>query len=436
MNFNILKDIRQQLYESLERGADALFNLGDALLCESQAQSLPELSLSPFFERRWPSVYEALEDGRINIEQLRAIWVKALLAEQAEDEPIWIAVDGTNLARPSAPTSEDRTIIHLPNLPLVDKPISVGWTFSTVVLIPEQTSSWTPILEQQRIESSQTAIEVAIRQLQALRPLFGNRRVIILADRWYSTPEFLRACSLMGYSVLIRLKSNRKLYRKPVRLHKRGAPPKDGPLFQGKRPETHGTADEVWSKQEPTGRTTRISRWKHLHFQQDRDLDLTVVSVEREAAKGTKRDPRVSWFIVLDEVIPLSQIAQQYRRRFSQEHGYRFLKQELLWNRVHVRTPAQFECWSWLVALVFNQLFLARELGQVLHRPWESKKRPVTPQQVRRVMSAILLQVGTPARPCQPRGKSPGRATGFRPLPAPRFPVVCKPRKALLKASG
>ena len=79
MNFNSLKHIRQHLYESLERGADALFNLGDALLCESQAQSLPELSLSPFFERQWPSVYEALEDGRINVEQVRALWVKVLL---------------------------------------------------------------------------------------------------------------------------------------------------------------------------------------------------------------------------------------------------------------------------------------------------------------------------------------------------------------------
>src|SRR2546430_16043675 len=79
---------------------------------------------------------------------------------------------------------------------------------------------------------------------------------------------------------------------------------------------------------------------------------------------------------------------------------------------------------------------LARELGQALHRPWEGTHRPVTPQQVRRVMPAILLQVGTPARPCQPRGISPGRAKGFRPKPAPRFPVVRKTLKVPLKASG
>jgi hypothetical protein len=223
MNFNRLKDIRQQLYACFERGADALFNLADALLSESQAQSLPELSLSPFFERQWPSVYEALEDGRINVEQLRALWVKALLWERAESEPIWIGVDTSNLSRAEAVTSPDRTIIHLSNLPLVDKAIGIGWTFSTVVLLPEQVSSWTPILDQQRVSSEQTAIGVAIAQLQALRPLFGNRRVIILADRWYSTPEFLRACHDLGYSVLIRLKSNRKLYRAPVHLQARGS---------------------------------------------------------------------------------------------------------------------------------------------------------------------------------------------------------------------
>jgi len=436
MNFNRLKQIRQQVYDCMERGADALFNLADALLCESQAQSLPELSLSPCFERQWPSVYEALEDGRINVEQLRAIWVKALLEERAESEPIWLGVDTSNVERATARTSADRTIIHLPNLPLADKAISIGWTFSSVVLIPEQVSSWTPVLDQQRVSSQQTAIGVAIGQLQVLRPLFGKRQVIILADRWYSTPEFLRACHELGYSVLIRLKSNRKLYRVPVRIYKRGAPPKDGPLFQGKRPETHGTADEVCCQESASGGKVEISRWNHLHFQQDRQLDLSVIKVEREAAKGSKRDPRVSWFVMLDAVVALSQVAAHYARRFSQEHGYRFLKQELLWTRVHVRTPAQFERWSWLVALVLNQLYLARELGQVLHRPWERSDRPVTPQQVRRMMPTILLQLGTPARACQPRGKSPGRAKGFRPQPAVRFPVVWKTLKEPLNASG
>jgi DDE superfamily endonuclease len=174
MNFNRLKHIRQHIYESFERGADALFNLADALLCESQAQSLPELSLSPFFERQWPSVYEALEDGRIKVEQVRAIWVSVVLAERAEHDLIWIAVDGSNIARPSAPTSADRTIIHLPNLPLVDKPISVGWAFSTVVVLPEQASSWTPFWSSSASAVSRLRSESPLRNCKPSSPSLGS----------------------------------------------------------------------------------------------------------------------------------------------------------------------------------------------------------------------------------------------------------------------
>jgi hypothetical protein len=44
-------------------------------------------------------------------------------------------------------------------------------------------SSWVGILEQRRIGSNQTAIEVGIEQLRALLPQIA-RPVILLADRW------------------------------------------------------------------------------------------------------------------------------------------------------------------------------------------------------------------------------------------------------------
>jgi len=434
-----LQGIRQQVYGCFKRARDALFNLTDALLSESQAQSLPELSLSAFFERKWPSVYEALEDGWIDVEQLRAVWVNALLSEKGKDEPVWIAVDASGIERADARTSQDRGIIHLSNLPLVDKPIGVGWLFSTVTLLPDEPSSWAPILDQQRIQTEHTPIQVAIAQLQALKPLLGKRRVIVLADRGYCTPTFLRACHDLGYSCLVRLKSDRRLYGPGIRLHKKGPAPKDGALFQGKRKETQAAPEALWVEQDAKGRTVRISSFSNLHFKEDRELLLKVVRVERESAKDTKRDPRVSWFVMLDDFIALQEVASHYCRRFSQEHCYRFLKQDLLWTQVHVRTPEQFERWSWLVVTAFNQLCLARELGQALHRPWERQERSITPGQVRRVMPSLLVQLGTPARLCRPRGISPGRAKGFRPKPAARFPVIRKhpkkPKKPL-KASG
>ena len=56
----VLEQHRQEIYGCLKRAGDALFNLTDAVLSESQARSLAELSLSPSFERKWPSLYEAL----------------------------------------------------------------------------------------------------------------------------------------------------------------------------------------------------------------------------------------------------------------------------------------------------------------------------------------------------------------------------------------
>ena len=81
------------------------------------------------------------------------------------------------------------------------------------MLLPEQPSSWVGILEQRRIGSEQTAIEVGIEQLRAVLPQVRGRPVILLADRWYATASFVHACHELGCQALIRLKRNRKLYR-------------------------------------------------------------------------------------------------------------------------------------------------------------------------------------------------------------------------------
>lgn len=429
MYFNILQQARQQMYDSFKRSAGALFNLCDALLSESQASSLAELSLSPFFARGWPSVYEALQDGRIDQEQVRALWLDALI--EPGDTPIWLGIDSSSIARPEAECSADRGMIYVPNLPHATKPVSVGWQFSTLMLLPEQPSSWVGILDQRRISTEQTAIEVAIGQLQAVVPQL-KRPAILLADRWYAVAAFVHACRDLGLSALIRLKRNRKLDRPaPARVPgQRGAPRKHGALFQGSRPETHGPADAVWEGTDERGKRVVVSCWKHLHFRERPQLEVSVIRVQREAARDTKRDPRESWFVwVGDQDIPLEQVATWYKRRFSQEHGYRFLKQDLLWEQARLRTPEQFERWSWIVACACNQLLLLKQSGQVVLRPWESCQRPATPRQVRRVMPANLAQLGTPAPAPKPRGKSPGWRKGRQRTPPPRFPVVRKPKK-------
>jgi DDE superfamily endonuclease len=324
MHFNTLERLRQQMYDCFERSRDALFNVSDALLSEWHARSLPELSLSPFLERRWPSVYEALQDGRINVERLREIFVQAVLEGKAPEEPIWLGIDSSSMQRLEADSSEDRGMIYVPNMPHATTPVSVGYQFSTVMLLPEQASSWVGILEQRRIGTAQTAIEVGIAQVRALLPLLPGRRVILLADRWYATAAFVRICHELRMGALIRLKRNRKLYRAapPRQPKQRGAPCKQGALFQGTRPETYGPADAQWEGADEHGKRVVVSCWTGLHFREAPEVEARVIRVLREAARDSKRDPRESWFVWTGpEEIPLEQVRIWYRKRFSQEHG-------------------------------------------------------------------------------------------------------------------
>src|SRR6266568_1173180 len=177
MNLNILDDFRHEVYECFDRAADALFNTVDALLTETQAHSFPELSLSPRFERRWCSLYEAFEDGRIDQERLRRVFAKYLL-RPVDGERVWLGIDATSIERPQSQTSPDRSVVYKPNLLESSKPISYGWQFSTVVILPVQSSSWTAVLAQQRIRSDQTSVEVAAAQLRELAPLVEGRPIV------------------------------------------------------------------------------------------------------------------------------------------------------------------------------------------------------------------------------------------------------------------
>jgi hypothetical protein len=298
MHFNTVERFRQQVYDCFERQQDALFNLCDALVSEPAARSLAELSLSPFFVRRWPSLYAALQDGRINTERLRGVFVRALLAEYPLDEPVWLGLDSSGMERLEADSSADRGMIYVPNLPHATTPVSVGYQFSTLMLLPQQPSSWVGVLEQRRISTTETAIEVGIAQLRAVVPHI-QRRVIVLADRWYATGRFVQACREVGCAALIRLKVNRKLYRSapPRKPGQRGAPAKHGALFQGSRPETHGPADAEWEGVDEQGKRVVVSCWQGLHFRDAPQVPVTVIRVLREAARDSKRDPRISWFL-------------------------------------------------------------------------------------------------------------------------------------------
>ncbi len=75
-NLNRLSAFRQDVYDRLGHARDALFELSDAVLLSGRLNitSLAALSLLPVFRRKWPSAYEALQDGRPDREALFGLY--------------------------------------------------------------------------------------------------------------------------------------------------------------------------------------------------------------------------------------------------------------------------------------------------------------------------------------------------------------------------
>ena len=421
-----LADFRIQLYGCFRKAGDALFNIIDALLSETAARSLAELSLSPFCIRRWCSIYQALQHAEIDRQELRRVFA-AQAPQPTAGKRLVLGVDASSIARSCSKTAADRTYVHQSNVPEGCKPVTPGWQFSTLTVLPEVPSSWTYILDNVRVVSDQTQGEAASNQLKEVVPLLPVRP-LVLGDGYYASIVFLLLMADCPCDLLLRSAKNRVLYRPaPPRTGGRGAPRKDGARFACKDPATHAAPDEEWQGTNRDGQEVQVSVWHHLHFKKARAMEVSIIRVVRPHAQDTERDPRTSWFLFRGEQMPaLSEASDLYGRRYSQEHGYRVDKQNLLWETPRLRTPEQFQHWTDLVACVRNLLYLARPIAAKVRQPWESKHRELTPQQTRRAMPTILAQLGTPARLPQLRGKSPGRQLGASPKKAPIFKTIFK----------
>ena len=122
------------------------------------------------------------------------------------------------------------------------------------------------------------------------------------------------------------------------------------------------------------------------------------------------------------------------------EQTFRFLKQSLNGVRPRVRLPAQADRWTWLVAVAYTQLRLARGAVAEQRLPWERPLPParLTPGRLQRAFSTLLLTLGTPAAAPKPCGRSPGRPKGRRSLRAARYPPIKKlpPKSAKSKKAA
>lgn len=419
-DFNKLSQFRQAAYWSLGTARDALFELGDAVLGTSAANSFAELSCSKHFRRRWSSVYEALQDGRPDRQALMQLYCRNVNAEVR----LILAGDHTAWPRPSAYTLRDRTVEHQPTAVPGNRPITLGHGYSTLVWVPEEQGSWALPLLHERISSQETAFRVASQQLRSVQSQLPAR-AISLWDAEYGCAPFLLATADIPTDKVIRLRPNLSLAGPPGPYKGRGRYPVHGAKFKFKDPATWCEPERCFEMEDPDLGKIQVKIWKDLHLRKAAHCPMRVARLERVEKKGTRRFPQVIWVAWIGEEPPDPQTWwQYYMRRYPVDHWYRFAKQRLYWTLPRFSSPEQGERWSDLMPLITWQLWLARSLGVDKPLPWQKKQTELTPGRVCQGMGDIFAEIGTPAQMPKPRGNAPGWPKGRPRARRKRFDVL------------
>jgi hypothetical protein len=153
----------------------------------------------------------------------------------------------------------------------------------------------------------------------------------------------------------------------------------------------------------------------------------TLLRLEVDRLPRPNKAPIPLWFWWAGSAPPdLAEVWRAYLAWFSLDHPLRFFKQTLRWTTPKLRAPAAADRWTWLLILAYVQLRLARDTVVEVRLPWQPSlpaERP-TPACVRLGFSHGLPPLGSPVCAPKPCGRSPGRPTGKRSLPAQRFPAV------------
>ena len=444
--FRTLGTFRHSLYKCLHRRADALFELTDALLTADTVPSLAHLSLEALHRRRWGSLYAALNRGHIDAEALRGLLVRHPLAGRRRTTPVY-AVDVSVWDRCDAETSPERGYYYHPSRHSAGQPIVAGWAYQFIAELNFVRESWTAPLDVERVRPAKDANEVAAEQVKAFlhrSPAEGVAPLFVF-DAGYDPVKVQQGLEGCPCQILVRLRAGRRFYGDPSLAGPpahTGRPRRHGPRMKCADPSTWPQPSTEYTCEDAGYGVVRVRAWANLHpkvrAHEGRGSrgplpivvgTLVLVEVERLPRGERRREPRVLWLWWHGEGEPdLDLLWRSYVRRFDLEHTFRFLKQTLGWSTPRVRHPEQADRWTWLVVAAFTQLRLARACVEDQRLPWERHydSGRLTPIRVHRVVSALLAELGTPAQPPKPCGRSPGRPKGRLSGRAKRYPALKK----------
>jgi hypothetical protein len=348
--------------------------------------------------------------------------------------------------RCDAETSPQRGYYYHPSRHSAGQPIVAGWAYQFVAQLGFARESWTAPVDVERVRPAQDANVVATEQVEALLGRLEEGVVpLFVFDAGYDPVKLQRGLEGSPCQILVRLRAGRRFYGDPSLSDPPahvGRPRRHGPKMKCSDPSTWPEPSAEHRCEDTGYGSVRVRAWAELH-PKVRNHDgrgtrgplpivvgtLILVEVERLPRGESRREPRVLWlwWHGPEGTAPdLDLLWRSYVRRFDLEHTFRFLKQSMGWTTPRVRYPEQADLWSWLVVASYTQLRLARACVADLRLPWERRYDTgrLTPVRVHRVVSSLLVELGTPAKAPKPCGRSPGRPKGRLSGRAKRYPAI------------
>lgn len=445
--YNDLHVFRYSLYQCFHRRADALFELTDAILTADTVPSPVHLSLQASHRRGWGSFYAALNRGQIDAEALRDLLTRYPL--DGADPPVY-AVDVSVWPRCDAECSPERGYYYHPSRHSAGQPIVAGWAYQWIAQLGFARESWTAPVDVRRVRPEEDANAVATGQVRALLGRLGKQGAaapLFVFDAGYDPVKVQRELEKSPCQILVRLRAGRRFYGDPKLCDppaNPGRPRRHGPKMKCNDPSTWPEPSAEHRCEDAGYGAVRVRAWSKMHPKVRNHEGkgsrgplpiavgtLILVEVERLPRGERRRKPKrlwLWWASPEETVLDLGLLWRAYVRRFDLEHTFRFLKQTLGWTAPRVRHPEQADRWSWLVMAAYTQIRLARTRVADLRLPWERRYEPsrLTPIRVHRVVSTLLVELGTPAKAPKPCGRSPGRPKGCLTGRAKRYPAIKK----------
>lgn len=442
---------RAEFYDCLTARADALFELTEAVLCaDGPVTTLVELCLAGVHRRGHGALYDGLNAGQVEFARLRRTLAGVPLPRDREGR-IMLAVDVSNWLRSDAETSSERLFCHTYGRGKGHAQMIPGWPYSFVAALETGRTSWTAILDGQRLrpghdETTVTAgqvRDVVTRLIDAGQWRDGDPAIVIVLDAGYDITRLAFLLADLPVEMVGRLRSDRVL-RFPAPAARRdgrpGRPPKHGAEFRLADPASWPAAQVATSTETSRYGTATAQAWDRLHPRlthrsawagHDGTLPIiagTLIRLTVEHLPGD-RDPKPVWLWCSTtgaSPADVDRVWQVFLRRFDIEHTFRMLKQTLGWTAPRIRDPQAADRWTWIIIAAYAQLRLARRLTDDLRRPWErhSAPRRLTPARVRRGYRNLHRKLPTPARAPKPSRPGPGRPPGSKNRHrAPRYNV-------------